>query len=405
VTDGTSRVRLKTVVIVGTGVAGTTAAATLRAEGYDGRLLLVGSEPEAPYRRPALSKDVLRGDRTTDQVRIKPATWYTDHEVVIVTGATVTGLDVAARTVTVDGASLGWDAVVLATGGRPRVLPGTDGAHVVRTAADVVALREALRPGSAVVVVGAGFLGAEVAATTRSLGHDVTLLEAAATPLARLLPPAVAEVYSELHRRHGVDLRTGVGVQGVEPGKVTTSDGAVLRADVVVVAVGMAADTQLAEAAGLTVDGGIVVDHLGATSAPGVWAAGDVAAFPDVQTGRPRHREHWQSAMTQGTTVARNVLGAGTPWAEVPWCWSDQYGVNLQVCGEPRPDDRMVVRGTLDSGSFTAFFARDGVLSGAVGVDRAADIRAARRLLGTAPGTPLEALADEATDLARLGAA
>jgi NADPH-dependent 2,4-dienoyl-CoA reductase/sulfur reductase-like enzyme len=396
---------VKTIVVVGTGVAGTTAAATLRAEGYDGRLVLLGSEPEAPYRRPALSKEVLRGDRTLAQVRLKPEAWYAEHQVELLTGTTVTELDVAGRTVAVDGGRLGWDAVLLATGGRPRALAGADGVHVLRTAADTAALQPALRPGDHLLVVGAGFLGAEVAATARSLACEVTLLEAAPAPLGRLLPPAVAQVYTDLHRSRGVDLRTGIGVHAVAGNRVVGSDGTVWHADAVVVAVGMDPETTVAERAGLAVDGGIVVDARGATSAPGVWAAGDVAAYPDPSTGRPRRREHWQSAMSQGAAAARNMLGTGASWAEVPWCWSDQYGVNLQVCGDPHPDDDMAVRGSLDSGSFTALFARDGVLTGAIGVDRAADMRTMRRLLASAPGTPLDLLADESTDLARLGAA
>jgi 3-phenylpropionate/trans-cinnamate dioxygenase ferredoxin reductase subunit len=396
---------VRTIVVVGTGVAGTTAAATLRAEGYDGRLVLVGAEPEAPYRRPALSKEVLRGDRTTAEIRIRPDAWYAQHEVELLTGTTVTDLDVAGRTVTADGAALGWDALVLATGGRARTLPGVDGVHVLRSAADAATLRSSLWPGAEVVVVGAGFLGAEVAATARGLGCEVTLLEAAPTPLGRLLPPAVADVYAELHRSRGVDLRTGVGIAGVEPGRVVATDGSEYRADAVVVAVGMDAEADLASRAGLPVEGGIVVDALGATPAPGVWAAGDAAAYPDPVTGLLRRREHWQSAVTQGTSVARNILGAAAPWTEVAWCWSDQYGVNLQVCGEPAPTDRMAVRGALDSGSFTAVFARDGVLSGAIAVDRPADIRAMRRLLASAPQTALEIVADEGTDLARLGVA
>jgi NADPH-dependent 2,4-dienoyl-CoA reductase/sulfur reductase-like enzyme len=396
---------VRTIVVVGTGVAGTTAAATLRAEGYDGRLVLVGAEPEAPYRRPALSKEVLRGDRTTADVRIKPESWYSDHDVELLTGTTVTDLDVAARTVTVDGARLGWDAVVLATGGRARMLPGVEGGHVLRTAADVAALQAVLRPGDDLVVVGAGFLGAEVAATMRSLGCGVTLLEAAPVPLGRMLPPEVAAFYTELHRGRGVDLRTGVTVRGTEPGQVTTSDGAVHRADAVVVAVGMEPEADLAARAGLSVHGGIVVDPLGATSAPGVWAAGDAAAFPDPMTGLPRRREHWQSAVTQGTVVGRNILGAASPWTDVPWCWSDQYGVNLQVCGDPRADDDMATRGLLSNGKFTVLFSRDGVLTGAVAVDQPADIRAVRRILASAPATPVEALLDESADLARVAAA
>ncbi|HEV7824534.1 MAG TPA: FAD-dependent oxidoreductase [Mycobacteriales bacterium] len=396
---------MRTVVVVGAGIAGTTAAATLRQQGYDGRLVLAGAEPVAPYRRPALSKEVLRGAKDVTEVAVKPAGWYDAQDIELLTGTTVSELDVPGRTVTVDGARLGWDAAVLATGGRPRLLPGTPaGVHTLRTAADVPALRAALRPGARVVVVGAGFLGAEVAATARTLDCAVTLLEAAPVPLGRLLPPVVAEVYARLHRDRGVDLRLGVGVARVEAHRVVGTDGTEWPADAVVVAVGMDAEVALAEQAGLAVDGGIVTDAHGRTSAPGVWAAGDVAAFPDPVTGLPRRTEHWQSAVSQGAVVARNLLGAGAPLDEVPWCWSDQYGVNLQVCGSPRSDDAVRIRGSLDAGSFTAVFARDGVLSGAIGVDRPGDIRVLRKLLATAPETPLDLVADEGTELAGLAA-
>jgi NADPH-dependent 2,4-dienoyl-CoA reductase/sulfur reductase-like enzyme len=298
----------------------------------------------------------------------------------------------------VDGARLRWDAVVLATGGRPRTLPRADGAHVLRSAADVTSLRATLGPGARLLVVGAGFLGAEVAATANGLGCDVTMVEAAPAPLGRLLPSAVARAYTDLHRNRGVDLRTGVGVHSVERHgaavRAHLTDGTDWSGEAVVIAVGMAPETGLAERAGLAVHGGIVVDSHGATAAPGVWAAGDAAAFPDPETGLPRGREHWQSAMNQGLAVGRNLLGAATPWAEVPWCWSDQHGVNLQVCGDPGPDDDVSFWGEPDSGSFTALFARDGVLRGAVAFDRPGDIRALRKVLAAAPETPVATLAD-----------
>lgn len=403
----------RTVVVVGTGVAGTTAAATLRVEGYDGRVVLVGGEPHAPYRRPALSKEVLRGDKTAEQVRIKPEQWFADNTVELVTGTTVTDVDAGAGTIALsDGSRLAYDALLLATGGRPRTLPATaglgpeDGVHVLRSAHDVTALQTALAPGASLLVVGAGFLGAEVAASARTMGCDVTVLEAAPAPLGRVLPTALAGFYTALHRDRGVDLRTGVGLASVERAgerlRVTGTDGTSFGVDAVLVAVGMTPATELARAAGATIGDGIVVDGSGATSVPGIWAAGDAAAFPDRVTGAPRRLEHWQSAMTQGTTVGRSIAGTTSAWTEVPWCWSDQYGVNLQVCGNPSASDEMALRGKIASGCFTAVFARGGALTGAVTVDRSADMRALRKLLVSARATPLEVVADEGTDLAAL---
>lgn len=389
--------------MVGTGVAGTTTATTLRQQGYDGRLVLVGDEPHLPYRRTALSKEVLQGGKQLDGVQLKPGTWWTEQQVEVLTGSTVTALSPGA--VHVDGTALRTDAVVLATGGRARPLGQAPGAALLRTAEDAAALRPRLQPGARVLVVGAGFLGAEVAASAVGLGCEVTVLEAASAPLARVLPPVLGALYADLHRGRGVDLRLGVGLAATGPGTATDTAGATHPVDVLVVAVGQQPRTGLARAAGAAVRDGVLVDGCGRTSLPGVWAAGDAAAFPDRVTGLPRRLEHWHAAMTQGAAVARDLLGAPAPWTELPWAWSSQFGVDLQVCGDPRPGDDLVLRGSVASGAVTAVLARSGRLSGAVTVDRAADMRALRRLLVSAPETPLPALADESVDLAQLAAA
>ncbi len=386
--------------MVGTGIAGTTTAASLRQQGYDGRLLLVGSEPHPPYRRTALSKEVLQGTKKLDSVWLKPASWYADHDVELLTGTTVTALSPGA--VQVSGSDLRTDAVVLATGGLARRLTASPGAEVLRTADDAQTLLPRLLPGARIVVVGAGFLGAEVASSAVARGCSVTVLEAAQTPLGRVLPPSLGALYTALHRSRGVDLRLGTGLGSTRPGTVTDTSGTVHAMDVLVVAVGQAPQTRLAEQTGLLVRDGIVVDAHGRTSLPGVWAAGDVAAFPDRVTGAPRRLEHWQSAMSQGASVARNLLGADTPWTELPWCWSSQHGVDLQVCGNPGTDDDLVLRGRVEDGTVTAVFARDGRLTGAVTIDRTSDMRALRRLIVDAPGTPLALLADEGVDLAQV---
>ncbi|GAA5119529.1 NAD(P)/FAD-dependent oxidoreductase [Haloechinothrix salitolerans] len=397
-------------IVVGTGIAGATAALTLRSTGYEGPIVLIGEEPDEPYRKPPLSKDVLRGTMPFERTRLRaPDTWE-KQDIELRTGERVTDVDVLARKLALDGGErLDYELLLLATGGSPRPLPiadGLDGVHMLRSASDVPALRDRLNDGSRVLVIGAGLIGAEVAATARSRGCDVTMLEAEPTPLSRLLPPRIARVYAELHRSHGVELHTGVDVVSLE----RTADGLVTRdadgrdwtADTVVVAIGMVPNTELAERAGIAVDNGILVDEYFETSVPGVYAAGDVANQPNVLLGGRQRIEHWQSAQEQGAAAARNMLGDRTPFSQVPWCWSDQYGVNLQVAGWPVVTDDVSIRGDLDALNFTAVFHRDGRLVGAVGVNRAKEIRALRKLISTAPGADPALLADEATDLGTL---
>jgi 3-phenylpropionate/trans-cinnamate dioxygenase ferredoxin reductase subunit len=358
---------VKTVVVVGTGVAGATTAATLRQHGYDGRLVLVGDEPLPPYRRTALSKDVLAGTKEVEQTLLKPATWWDDHAVELLTGTTVTA--VTQGRVELDGTALRADAVVLATGGRARVLPTLPDALTLRTSDDVDRLLPRLLPDACVVVVGAGFLGLEVATAALAHGCRVTVLEAAPLPLTRVLPAVLAEALVGRYRSQGLDLR--LSVRPGELARVTAS------ADVVVTAVGQLPRTELAEAAGAAVRDGVVTDRCGQTSLPGLWAVGDVAALVD-RTGVARRHEHWQSAMTQGTAVGRALLGLGDGWDEVPWAWSQHLGVDLQVCGEPGTDVRL--EGSLD-GAFVAVLSRAGRLTGAVTVDRTAVMRDLRRLV------------------------
>ncbi len=401
---------MRRAVVVGTGVAGATAALTLRSTGYDGRIELIGEEPDEPYRKPPLSKDVLRGTMPFERTRLRtPETWD-KQDIELRTGERVTDVDTLARTLALDsGERLDYELLLLATGGRPRPLPvadGVDGVHMLRSAADVPALRDRLDEGHRVLVIGAGLIGAEVAATARNRGCDVTMLEAEPTPLSRLLPPRVARVYAELHRSQGVELHTGVDVVDVSRtagGLVTTdADGRSWTADTVVVAIGMVPNTELAERAGIAVDNGILVNEHFETSVPGVFAAGDVANQPNLMLGGRQRIEHWQSAQEQGAAAARSMLGERSPFSQVPWCWSDQYGVNLQVAGWPAATDDLSIRGDADALDFTAVFHRDGRLVGAVGVNRAKEIRALRKLIATAPGAGPELLADDATDLGTL---
>jgi 3-phenylpropionate/trans-cinnamate dioxygenase ferredoxin reductase subunit len=385
-----------TAVIVGTGIAGTSAALRLRSSGFDGRVLLIGDEPHEPYRRPPLSKDLLSGSTPAERIRLRPRETWEKQEIELRTSSRVASVDTDAKSLSLaDGEQLRYDQLLLATGGRPRMLPqavcatGLDGVHTLRTMSDIPALQAALTPGSSVLVIGAGLIGAEVAATARGLGCPVMMLEAAEQPLSRLLPPQISQVYAGLHREHGVDLHTGVQIASLERIDLgllaTDAEGRKWLADAVVVAVGMTPSTELAEAAGLEVDNGIVVDEYFRTSAPEVFAAGDVANQPNLLLGGRHRVEHWTSAQEQGTAVARSMLGEREPYGKVPWCWSDQYGVNLQVTGWPSASDDVTVRGSLDDLDFTAIFHRAGRLVGAVGVNRPKEVRTLRKLIAEDP--------------------
>ncbi len=380
-------------VILGAGIAGVSAAAALRAAGHDGPIELVNGEAELPYRRPPVSKEIVRGDKSADEIRIKKAEWYEQKDVTLHTGAVATSIDVGARSVLLaDDTELAYDQLLLATGGRARNPWQARGIRTLRELADVPRLHGELMAGTPVVIVGAGLIGSEIAASARGLGCDVTLLEAAGLPLPRLLPPELGEMYADLHRAEGTDLHTGVVVDDVrDDGDVTVvraADGRSWSAPVVVVAVGMQPNIGLAEAAGLEIapdqeGGGIVVDAHGRTSADGVFAAGDVANQPRPVLGGRHRVEHWQGAQNHGTAVGKVMAGGGDAFEEVPWCWSDQYGHNLQVTGWPEGQHGMLVHGSLAERDFIAYLHDDGSLRGAVSIGRPRDVRAAREWIAT----------------------
>lgn len=405
----------KRTVIVGAGVAGVSAAAGMRTAGYAGEIVLIGDEPELPYRRPPVSKEIISGERTADQIRIKKAEWYADKRIELLTGVHVTSIDPAAKTVHVaagGGAETPWayDQLLLATGGRARTMPGASGVHTLRSLADVPALIAEMQPGKHVIVVGAGLIGSEIAASARGLGCQVTLLEAAGLPLPRLLPRVIGQMYCDLHKSEGTELHTDVDVEAIAGSSgsagsggvtvVTAADGRSWSAPVVVLAIGMEPNTELAEAAGIAVDNGITVDALGQTSIPNIYAAGDVANQPNGTLGGRQRVEHWQGAQHHGTAVGKAMAGSGVEFAEVPWCWSDQYGSNLQVTGWPEASDELVVRGSIEARDFSAFFLRDHRMVGAITIGRAADIRTARKIIGAGTTPDVAMLADESIPVA-----
>lgn len=400
-----------TLVTVGTGVAAVSAAETLRNNGFDGRLVLIGAEPHLPYDRPPLSKELLLGERTPTDIQFHPQSFYDDNDIELVLGDPVTEISAHDRKIVMDsGASLVADQVLLATGGGPRLLnvPGDhlEGIHYLRSIDDALAIQDQLQVHGSIVIVGAGFIGAEVAAAASQRGSPVTLLELAPVPLGHAVGDEIGAVYAQLHRDRGVDLRTGVGVKAFNgPDRVwevITTGGETIPADLVVVGVGMQPRTALAEQAGIAVDNGIVVDEYGETSIAGIYAAGDVARRFDPQLGRHVRVEHWQHARQHGAAVATSMFGDRQPFAEVPWFWSDQYDTNLQTAGDPRAGDRVVTRGRVDELSFCSFSLDGDRIVGVIGVNRSRDVRATMRLIELHATISADALADDDVDLRKL---
>ncbi len=366
-----------TFVIVGAGMAGGKAVETLREEGFDGRIVLLGAEPERPYERPPLSKDYLRGEAERGGVYLQEdAGWYGAHEVELRTSTAVGSLDVGERAVVLDGGErIAYDALLLATGAEPKRLPiagaDLDGVHVLRTFEDSDTLRAVLESGGRLVVIGAGWIGCEVAASARQKGMEVTVAEPQSVPLEGVLGPELGAFYREVHAEHGVDLRLGESVEAIEGSgraeRVRTSGGAELECDAVVVGVGVAPRTALAEGV-LDVDNGILVDASLRASADGVFAAGDVANHDHPLLGRLRV-EHWANALEQGPTAARAMLGQDVVYDRVPYFFSDQYDVGMEYAGHSRAGDEVVFRGDPASREFIAFWVRDGRVAAGMNVN------------------------------------
>jgi 3-phenylpropionate/trans-cinnamate dioxygenase ferredoxin reductase component len=373
------RVVLGSVIVVGASLAGLRAVETLRREGYDGRLVLVGAEPRLPYDRPPLSKRFLAGALQPADVELR-AQPYDDLDVELRLGRRAVSLELTDRVVELDdGERLSFDGLVVATGAVPRAVPGTeqiDGVFVLRTLDDALAIRARLEHRPRVAVVGAGFIGSEVAATCRAAGLAVTVVEALPAPMVRGLGEVLGGVCADLHRDHGVDLRLGVGVAAVEGAgraeRLRLTDGTTVDADVVVVGVGVRPAIDWLEGSGLVLEDGVVCDET-LRAAPGVVAAGDVVRWPHgLFDGALVRLEHWTNATEQGVAAARRLLHGDAPdpehFAPVPFVWSDQYDRKIQSVGSFRGDDRMeIVHGSLEERRFVAAFGRAGRLVGALG--------------------------------------
>lgn len=371
-------------VVVGGSLAGLRAVEELRARGFGGTITVIGDEARLPYDRPPLSKQVLAGEWDLERISLEPlGGGFDDLDVAWRLGETAVALDLREREIELSyGARVHFDGLVIATGASVRRLPGQPdlaGLHMLRTVEDCLALRADLaREPSRVIVVGAGFIGAEVAATARGLGLDVTLLEALAVPLQRVLGEEIGSVMAELHRDHGVDLRVSTGVEGfLEDGNgrvagVRLTDGSSLEAEVVVVGVGVAPNTSWLDGSGLTLDNGVVCDET-CLAGPGVVAAGDVARWPSRRFGEVSRVEHWENAQEQGPHAARTLLGDAVAYDPVGWFWSDQYDRKIQLAGRTGPGDTVrVIEGSLAQRRFVALFGRAGRAVGVLGFNRPA---------------------------------
>jgi 3-phenylpropionate/trans-cinnamate dioxygenase ferredoxin reductase subunit len=364
----------QTHAIVGASLAGAKAAETLREEGFDGRVVLIGAEADRPYERPPLSKDYLRGEVGRDKVYVHDEGFYAESDIELRLGRTAVSLDTSSSVLELDdGERLRYDRLLLATGAEPRRLsiPGAelDGVLYLRSVHDSDTLRERLDRGGRLVVVGAGWIGAEVAASARQRGLEVTVVDPASVPLQRVMGAEVGAIYRDVHADHGVRMLMGTGVEAFEGDarveRVSTSDGHALDCDLVVVGVGVQPRTGLAAQAGIAVDDGILVDEHLQTSAPGVFAAGDVASSHHPFYGERIRVEHWANALNQGPAAARNMLGQDTAYERLPYFFSDQYDVGMEYSGFARAWDRVVVRGDPTTREFVAFWlAGDRVVAG-----------------------------------------
>jgi 3-phenylpropionate/trans-cinnamate dioxygenase ferredoxin reductase component len=392
---------MQKVVIVGAGHAGGVAAFLLRAAGFLGSISLIGDEEWPPYERPPLSKGLLAGRIPLEKTFLRSAAAYAEHQIDLRMGVRVEGLSRPEQLLTLsDGARATYDTLVLACGGRPRLLDLDTAVpvHYLRNLRDTLILRDKLRPGVRVVIIGAGFVGLEVAATARGMQCDVVVVEAADYVLSRVAPGEIGAFFESLHRRHGVQFRLGTRVNGIEKrgeaACVETSDGESILADVVVAGIGIVPNTELAIGAGLGVDDGILTDEFGRTSDPSIYAIGDVARHFSPIVDRHTRLECWQNAQDQARAIASIIAGGSEPYVTVPWLWTDQYEVVFQSAGSFNGADAVVWRGSPDQKKWVVFYLRQGKVAGGATINNPRDLRLIRKLVASGRTTQPEVLRD-----------
>jgi NADPH-dependent 2,4-dienoyl-CoA reductase/sulfur reductase-like enzyme len=391
------------IVIVGAGHAGGSAAGALRAAGFGGNVTLLGSETHPPYERPPLSKELLAGAVPVEKTYLRPLDWYASANIDLRLGTEVVEIDRTAQRLRLStGETVAYDGLLLTTGARARTLPTAAASNsrifYIRDIADSLALRARLSRGVRLAVVGAGFIGLEIAATARKAGCAVTVLELADQPLARVAPPEIGAHVAELHRRNGVALELRCSVLAIDTASaccaITTADGQTIESDIIAVGIGAVPNTEVAAASGIAVDDGILVDELGRSDAPSIYAAGDATRHFNPLLGRAIRLEAWQNAQNQAIAVAKVMAGGADAYAEVPWLWTDQFDMNMQVAGAPTAWDELVCRGDRASGSFTMFQLMARAVVGAISVNSARDMRFARMLIASGKAADPTLLAD-----------
>jgi len=406
----------QTFVIAGASLAGAKAAQELREHGFDGRVVLIGTEPDRPYERPPLTKDYLRGESEREKAYVHGADFYEQHDIELMTGTTVTAIDPGGPSVTLEGGrELSYDKLLLTTGSEPRQIPAPgaelDGIYYMRSLADCDVLRRRLDDSGRVAVVGAGWIGSEFAASARQLGLEVTVIDPLALPNERIFGAEVGGFYRDVHVQHGVEMLLGQGVEAFEGdgavARVRTSAGKVVECDFAVVGIGITPRTGLAADAGLAVDNGVVTNDRLGTSAPGIFAAGDVASAWHPFYEQHIRVEHWANALNQGPVAARAMLGEDVSFDRIPYFFSDQYDVGMEYSGYTRSWDEVVFRGDRDAGEFIAFWLSDGRVVGGMNVNvwdvnqHVQELIRSRRPVDvgalTDPDTPLESLVSETT--------
>lgn len=402
--------RMTKVLIIGAGHAGGSAAALLRQYGFEGEIVLAGEEMAAPYQRPPLSKAWLKGEAGLEDLLLRPESFYAEQNIQLRTGVTASAIDAAGKTVTfVDGTVETYDTLILATGSTARKLaiPGADRPDLLelRTLHDAERLKAALGPGRRLAVVGGGYVGLEAAASARALGAEAVVIERMDRVLARVASATLSDFFTRRHRAEGVEIITGAEVTAFEDGGVRLADGRLMAADAVLVGVGALARDELARGAGLVIDNGVVVDETARTSDPSIYAIGDVTHRPvPIHGGRMHRLESVPNALEQAKQAAAAIVGRPAASPEVPWFWSDQYDVKLQIAGLPFDADRQIVRGDPESGAFAVFHLKAEIIVGVEAVNAPAEFMGGRQLIAKATPVDVAKLADLAVSMKAVAA-